>query len=187
MTLQVRFKSATIEHDPRPTTPPQPPLKRQKESTKPTEVFEYNPGQLSTLYPWYYRPQVEKLQPPSSATPSSRTKRVGGRKSLDFLSITQDDHDTDDATVFDDDAMSLDNDPLANIKLDRLPVGLKLEDIQDAHERANVEKRMEMASSTAMLAKVLDTEQLMWFFDEVKVRHSDRLVPIFESWILTRG
>lgn len=174
--MQVRFKSepTTIEHNPEPITPPEHPSKRQKLPAKPAdEVFEYNPGQLSSLYPWYYGPPVQKLQPASRAKPrqpSQRTTRSSGRTKRKLADSTHEDHDADGATVCEDDAMALEEDPFADIKFRRLPVGLKLEDIQDVHERDNFKNRMEVASSTALLAKGLDAEQLMWFLNEVKVR-----------------
>lgn len=65
----------------------------------------------------------------------------------------------------DDDATIVDEEP----ELDRLPVGLNIEDIQDPKERKKLKDRLEVAISTAVLAQGLDGEQVMYFLREIKV------------------
>lgn len=169
--MTLRFKSPLVE-DLEPTRPKKPSSKKQKAPKKAPRVEwrEFNPGQLSSLYPWYFGPPTEEVPQASQSKPSPRKGRSRAGNDVVMVDIPDEDHDTDDTPVeVDDDATIADEEQYTDIKLNRLPVGLKVDDIQDQHERTHFEERMAMASSTAVLAKGLDTEQLMLFLEEVKV------------------
>lgn len=138
-----------------PVPVPDSPVGRQRTNIS-IQWREPNPGECSSIYPWYY-----------GEDNVNSTAEVEKQRSRDVEMI--------DPLEVDDDATITDENVYVDIKLNRLPVGLKLEDIQDPDERAKFQKRMDVASSTAFLVQSLDNEQVMWFLNEIKVR-STKLV-----------
>jgi hypothetical protein len=116
---------------------------------------EPNPGELSSIYPWYH----------GNDNVNDPAELVKQRHRGDSQSKGSKDSEMTDACEVDDDATIVEEES----RLNRLPVGLNLEDLQDPAERAKFKKRMEVASSTAVLVQSLDSEQVMWFLSEIKV------------------
>ncbi|CZR68923.1 uncharacterized protein PAC_18824 [Phialocephala subalpina] len=130
---------------------------------------ELNPGQISSLYPWYYGRRKHPEDPrsePSKSTPRKR-KAATGRE--------DEGHDSDNTFAEIEAALS---DAAPSVKSDtseepanplsHLPFGVKIEDLQSPLDRVYHEKRLEQAGAAAMLAKNFDHDQLMLFLNEIK-------------------
>ncbi|KAE8440886.1 hypothetical protein EG329_006353 [Mollisiaceae sp. DMI_Dod_QoI] len=136
----------------------------------PDPDFEFNPGQLSSLYPWYHGPKKH----PEDPRPEPNSRKTGPKKArprADVAIVDILDEDIGAVSALEDidpDATIADDDPYQDVHLSRLPVGIKIEDIINVAERENFKKRMNIAVSTAVMAKSLDNEQVMWFLDDIK-------------------
>lgn len=138
-----------------------------------------NPGQLSSLYPWYYGPQKHPEDPrPEFRSNKATPHKSGTRKAADEDSVMVDagDEGHDSDNTFADIEVALgDNSTLSgdseeeSPRLSRLPFGVKVEDLQNPLERAFFEKRMEQADFASLLVKGFDNEQLMFFLNQIKV------------------
>ncbi|KUJ10986.1 uncharacterized protein LY89DRAFT_739952 [Mollisia scopiformis] len=143
---EAQFESEIdLEDDIEPESPT--PSRRQPHREAKLHVLwrDLNAGEVSAVYPWYPGSQLVQHERDS---PDAMDESRGSPEMEDNATIAED--------------------PLAGIKLRKLPVGLTSRDIQDPEERYKFETKMQLASSTATMVMNLDNEQIMRFLVEIK-------------------